>query len=102
MEITCPACGKSSDVRATTTCPRCGCDLGPLARIIAGAIRQLQAAAAELRARNWEAALERAQQSWSLCHSPHAARVAYLSAAALGETRAALTWRRRGQRGEKG
>ena len=40
MEITCPACGKSSDVRATTTCPRCGCDLGPLARIIAGAIRQ--------------------------------------------------------------
>ncbi len=102
MEITCPACGKSSDVRATTACPRCGCDLGPLARIIAGAIRQLQAAAAELRARNWEAALDRAQQSWSLCHSPHAARLACLAAAALGEKRAALAWRRRGQGGGKG
>jgi hypothetical protein len=97
MEIRCPACAKGSDLRAATTCPRCGCDLGPLARIIAGAIWHLQASAAELRARNWQAALERAEQSWSLCHSPSAARLAFLAAAALGETRAAVAWRRRGQ-----
>jgi hypothetical protein len=98
MEISCPACAKTSELSAAAACPRCGCDLGPLARIIAGAVWHLQAAAGDLRARNWEAALEHAQQSWSLCHSQGAARVAFLAAAALGETRDALSWLRRGQR----
>ena len=93
MEISCPACGKASDLSATTSCSRCGCDLGPLARIIAGAVWHLQAAAGELRAGDWAAALEHAQRSWSLLHSPRAA----LAAAALGETRAALSWRRRAE-----
>ena len=48
-------------------------------------------------ARDWEAALEHAQQSWSLYRSRRAARAACLAAAALGETREALSWRRRGQ-----
>ena len=97
MEISCPACGKTSDLSATTSCPRCGCDLGPLARIIAGAVWHLQAAAGGLRAGNWAAALEHAQRSWSLLHSPRAARLAFLAAAALGETRDALCWRRRAE-----
>jgi hypothetical protein len=97
MEISCPACAKTSELRDTTSCPRCGCDLGPLARILAGAAWHLQAAAGQMRARDWGAALEHAQQSWSLCHSRPAARAACLAAAALGETRDALTWRRRGQ-----
>jgi transcription initiation factor TFIIIB Brf1 subunit/transcription initiation factor TFIIB len=97
MEISCPACAKTSDLRAATVCPRCGCDLGPLALILAGAAWHLRAAAGQMRARDWRAALEHAQQSWSLCRSRHAARAACLAAAALGETRAALTWRLRGQ-----
>jgi hypothetical protein len=97
MEISCPACAKTSDVSATTSCPRCGCDLGPLAVILAGAAWHLQAAAGEMRTRDWKAALEHAQQSWSLYHSRRAARAACLAAAALGETREALSWRRRGQ-----
>lgn len=97
MEIPCPACGKMSDLRATTACPRCGCDLGPLARIVAGASWYLQAAAVELRAGDWEAALAHAQLSWSLRHSPRAARLAFLAAVALGEARAAISWRHRGE-----
>jgi len=96
MEISCPACGKTSDLSATTSCSRCGCDLGPLARISAGAVWHLQAAAGELRAGDWETALKHAQRSWSLRHSSHAARLAFLAAAALGETRDALAWHRRG------
>jgi hypothetical protein len=97
MEISCPACGKTSDLRATTACSRCGCDLGPLAGIIAGSLWHLQAAAGELRAGDWDAALEHAQRSWSLRHSPRAARLAWLATMALGETRDALTWQRRGE-----
>lgn len=97
MEISCPACGKTSDLRATTSCSRCGCDLAPLARIIAGALWHLQAAAGELRAGDWEAAFEHAQQSWSLHNSQRAARLAFLAAVALGETRDALSWRQRGE-----
>jgi hypothetical protein len=97
MEISCPACGKTSDLRATTSCSRCGCDLGPLARIIAAALWHLQAASGALRAEDWEAAFEHAQQAWSLHHCPRAARLACLAAMALGETRDALSWRRRGE-----
>jgi hypothetical protein len=97
MEISCPACGKTSDLLATTSCSRCGCDLGPLARIIAGALWHLQAAAGELRAGDWEAAFEHAQRSWSLHRSQRAARLACLAAVALGETREALSWRLRGE-----
>jgi hypothetical protein len=95
--FSCPACGKTSDLRATTSCTRCGCDLGPLVRILAGAVWHLRAAAGELRAGDWAAALEHAQRSWSLHRSPRAARLAFLAAAASGETRAALSWRRRGE-----
>ena len=97
MEISCPACGKTNDLLATTSCSRCGCDLGPLARIVAGALWHLQAATGELRAGDWDAAFEHAQRSWSLRHSPRAARLAWLAAMTLGETRDALSWHRRAQ-----
>jgi hypothetical protein len=95
MEISCPACGKTSDVGATTTCPRCGCDLAPLVRIVKGALWYMQAAAREMRTGEWESAFEHAERSWSLVRTPRAARLACLAAAALGETRAALSWRSR-------
>jgi hypothetical protein len=96
MEISCPACGKTSDVGASTSCPRCACDLGPLARVVAGALWHLQTGRAKLRSAEWEAAFDHAERSWSLVHSARAASVACLAAAALGETRVALLWHRRG------
>ena len=95
MEITCPACGKANNLRTEAACPRCGCDLAVLARIITGATWHLQAAARELRGGAWDAALEHAEKSWSLYHSPRAARVACLAALASGASRDALRWRRR-------
>ena len=102
MEISCPACGKASDLRQAAACPRCGCDLAPLARVITGAVWHLQAAAGELRAREWAAALKHAERSWSLRHSPRAARLAWLAALALGETQTALHWRQRSEAASAG
>jgi hypothetical protein len=45
--------------------------------------------------RDWDGALNKAQQSWELYHSPEAARFAFVVAGALGDTSAALDWRRR-------
>jgi hypothetical protein len=97
MEAPCPACGKSNDLSAPGACLRCGCDLGALAGILTGALWQLKAAARELRTGNWEAAFEHAEQSWSLRHSPRAARLASLAIMALGRSRDALQWMRRAE-----
>lgn len=97
MEIACPACGKTADLRTTVACPRCSCDLASLATILEGALWQLRAAADRLRARDWAAALDHAEQSWSLHRSPRAARIGCLAAIALGETKATAHWRRRAQ-----
>ncbi len=98
MEITCPACGKANDLRAARTCGRCGCELEPLARILAGAVWHLKAAVTALRARAWEEALEHAECSWALRHSSRAAQAACLAALALAKTEAALQWRSRANR----
>jgi hypothetical protein len=95
MEVACPACGKTNDLSTAVPCSRCGCDLGPLARIVSGAIWHLIAATRQLRERNWEAAFEHAEKSWSLRHSPRAARLACLAALGLGRSTDTLRWMRR-------
>ena len=100
MEIACPACGKINDLSGATACARCACDLEPLARILAGAVLHLKAAATALRSAAWEGALEHAERSWGLRHSSRAAQVAALAALALGQTKAALQWRHRLNRGD--
>jgi hypothetical protein len=45
-----------------------------------------------MRARDWTGALLLANKSWRLRHSPAAAQLAFLAAAASGVTQAAAKW----------
>jgi hypothetical protein len=100
MELACPACGKTNDLRSSAACSRCACDLTTLGTIIGGAIWHLKAAAGELRMKEWESALAHAERSWSLRHSLRAAQIAGLAAIALGQVEEVLRWQRR-QRSQK-
>lgn len=95
MEVACPACGKTNDLRTAAACSRCACDLTALAAIIGGAVWHLKAAAREFRGKEWRTALAHAERSWALCHSPRSAQLACLAALALREGGEALRWRRR-------
>ncbi len=89
--IRCPACNKSDLTSAQ--CPRCGCDLMRLHEINRAAAQSLARSLACLRNQDWEHALHHAARSWGLRHHPQAARVAFLAAAAQGDTELALGWR---------
>ena len=93
MPITCPACNKASQSGAA--CQRCGCDLARLHEIVAAATTHLAGAAAALAARAWSAALAAAGRSWRLRHTAESARIAFLAAAATGDTARAMRWRDR-------
>ena len=92
MEIKCPACNKANPHEAV--CTRCGCDLLRLRETLQAAAAALGQAQAALHAADWEQALAWARKSWDLRHTPAAARVAFLAAAALGQTAPALGWYR--------
>ena len=93
MTLRCPACGKVNDLASgEPICQRCACDLSLLVWVVDSALRHLQAASAEFRAREWESALWHAEQSWNLLHTPSAARSAFLASAAVGDTAKALQW----------
>jgi hypothetical protein len=91
MEITCPACNKDGQTEAA--CSRCGCDLTRLHAVVHAASAAVSAARAALGRADWPEALAQAQTSWQLLHTANAARAAFLAAAVLGETAAALRWR---------
>jgi hypothetical protein len=97
MRLTCPACRKPNEIAGLTeaTCSRCGCDLACLCAVQLAAARSQLAAASALRLRDWPAALEQAERSWSFRNTPDAARLAALACVALGQVEALLTWRRR-------
>jgi hypothetical protein len=92
VQLRCPACGKENIAGPGDACRRCGCDLGRICEVRQAAAHSLQAAARLLRGGNWEAALGAAERSWRLRHSPEAARLAFLAAAALGNTSGAEGW----------
>jgi hypothetical protein len=90
VALTCPACGKAGQTQSG--CARCGCDLTRLWEVARAADDALAQSRSALRATNWAQALAWAREAWRLCHSLEAARLAFLSAAALGDTPAALAW----------
>jgi hypothetical protein len=90
MAITCPACSKSNQTQ--TVCGRCGCDLSRLWQVAEAAAAALAQGRAALRAADWADALARTEESWNLCHSVEAARLAFLAAGALREAACAMTW----------
>ena len=91
MSLNCPACNKSN--QDGPVCQRCGCDLSALHMIRRAAQICLAEARHGLRNRQWSQALIDAERSWELYHSSEAAHCAYVLAAALGETDAAVRWR---------
>ncbi len=93
MLLTCPACNKAG--QADAACQRCGCDLSRLHATAAAAAVRLAAARTALEDSDWSAALTRAADSWRLRHSPAAAQLAFLAAAAGGDGAATLRWHRR-------
>ena len=95
MVLTCPACRKPNETDETVQCARCGCDLSALASLLIAAASRLAEAGQYLRNRQWRQALDRAEESWGWRHTPVAARIAFLAAAALGETSRAFWWRDR-------
>ena len=93
MAITCPACNKAGQTDAT--CQRCGCDLARLHEIVDAAAGRLVRAHAALAARDWRGALAEAECSWGLLHTAESAQLAWVAAAAAGDTPRALRWRGR-------
>lgn len=77
MEITCPACRKTSPSEAQ--CSRCGADLGALRQILQTAAQVLEAGQRFLRQNDGTKALRAAQSAWHLKHSAAAAQLAFLA-----------------------
>lgn len=92
MQLDCPACGKTNDSSNDANCLRCGCDLAKLAEILQATLAHLAASVQALQDRQWPEALRHAELGWSLRNSPAAARLAFLAAAALGDTPRAVRW----------
>lgn len=93
MNVTCPACNKPGQTEPA--CPRCGCDLSQLHAILRTATARLADAQTALTRHDCQGALARSEHSWLLLHSAQSAQLAFLAAAALGDTPRALAWRRR-------
>jgi hypothetical protein len=99
VPLTCPACNKAGQTDAA--CQRCGCDLSRLHTIAAAAAGRYAAARRALEDSDWSAALTRATESWRLRHSPAAAQLAFLAAAAGGNGAATLRWQTRAAAGQR-
>ena len=93
MPIVCPACNKPN--QADAACQRCGCDLARLHEVGAAAAASLGDATSALVDCNWPVAFAAAVRSWRLRHTMESARIAFLAAAASGDTAQALRWHRR-------
>jgi hypothetical protein len=93
IPLICPACNKPG--QAGPACQRCGCDLAALRSVRRAAETCLARARGFLRDRHWDDALGEAESSWALYHSPEAARMAFVLAAALRDTESALRWYQR-------
>jgi hypothetical protein len=92
MALTCPACNTAGQTEPA--CARWGCDLSQLHAIVVAAASCLSAARAAFEDRDWSGALARAEQSWRLYHSLGSAHLAFLAAAAGGDSGRALRWHR--------
>ncbi len=88
--LNCPACGKLNQTEAS--CSRCGCDLAGLHAIVAAAKVALVEGRVSLQTGDWAGALSSSEKSWRLLHSVEAARLAFLAAGAMGDSRTAASW----------
>ena len=92
----CPVCKKTDPFSTEAPhCPRCGCDLTKAAAAHAAACQQTIAAAACLRAGDYEDALERAAYAWSLARLPAIPPLACLAALHARQLQDFALWRTR-------
>ena len=96
MEITCPACRKTSLSEAQ--CGRCGADLGALRQILQTAAQVLEAGQRFLRQNEGAKALRAAQNAWRLKHSAAAAQLAFLACLQQRQFAVAELWYMRATR----
>jgi hypothetical protein len=88
----CPACGKENKPAPEASCPRCGCDLSMLFSVVRAAVWHLAESAMYFRMGDWKAAQWHAEKSWKLRKTLNAAHLAFLAAAALGDSERAWQW----------
>ena len=94
----CPVCKKTDPLGgcgAPPACPRCGCDLTKPAAAHAAARLHTATAAALLRSRDYEDALEHAAYAWSLAKLPVIPPLACLAAALSRRPPDLALWRAR-------
>ncbi len=94
----CPVCKKTDPLAgdsATAACPRCGCDLTKPAAAHAAACHHAVTAAAMLRARDYDEALEHAGYAWSLAELPVIPPLACLAATLSRRLPELALWRAR-------
>lgn len=92
----CPVCKKTDPCSTESTqCPRCGCDLTRAAAAYAAAHQHTVAAAACLRAGDYEDALRHAAYAWSLARLPTIPPLACLAALHSRQLPDLALWRTR-------
>ena len=92
----CPVCKKADPFTpAAPNCPRCGCDLTKSAATHAAARQHTIAAAASLRAGDFQDALEYAAYAWSLARLPAIPPLACLAALHSRQLSDLALWRSR-------
>ena len=98
----CPVCKKADPFSPESpTCPRCHCDLTKTAAAHASAHQHSIAAAACLRARHYEDALEHAARAWVLARLPAIPPLACLAALLSRRLPDLALWRSRLTTGER-
>jgi len=92
----CPVCKKADPFTpGAPHCPRCGCDLTKSAAAHAAARHHTIAAAASLRAGDYQDALEYAAYAWSLARLPSIPPIACLAALHSRQLPDLALWRAR-------
>lgn len=97
MNIPCPACDASVSPDEVDSCPKCGCEIEPLGRILLAAEDSLTLALESLRERRERDALDYAYEAWGLKKTYETAAIGLLAAMTLRDGPETMRWLRRRQ-----
>ena len=97
--LRCPSCRRANTIDPDRTvaarCPRCDCELEPLALIRSVAEARTRQACHALANEDFAGAARLAAESWSLMLTPETAACALLAAVTRGDLSAAAHWQHR-------
>ncbi len=98
MTIHCPSCGKPVVPETNERCPRCGCEVAILGRILHAAHDSLQLALLALREGRDRDAHDFAYEAWALRHTLETAAAGLLASVGLRDPVEISRWLRRKHR----